>query len=98
MTWIKREWTGDEAQEWTKEDLIAWVLSPLAYLGLTAGIALSLLAKWPGYVLLALAVVFTFLIFWIQRPKLDAASEEYEIKQKEYIEEIEEMERWGEER
>jgi hypothetical protein len=96
MTWIKREWTGDEAQEWTKEDVIAWILSPLAYLGFTAGVALTLLAKWQGYILLASAGVFTFLIFWIQRPKLEAGSGEYETKQKEYLKEIERMQRWEE--
>jgi 4-amino-4-deoxy-L-arabinose transferase-like glycosyltransferase len=96
MSWIKRKWTGKEAQEWTKEDVIAWILSPLAYLGLTAGIALTLLLKWPGYILLALAIVFTFLIFWIQRPKLEAASEEYEKRQKEYLKELEKIERWEE--
>jgi hypothetical protein len=46
--------------------------------------------------LLALAIVFTFLIFWIQRPKLEAVSEDYERKQKEYLKEIEKMERWEE--
>jgi uncharacterized membrane protein len=95
---IRREWTSEEAQEWTKEDFIAWILSPLAYLCFTAGIALSILLKPIGFLILALAIVFTFIIFWIQNPKLNAVSEDYELKQKKYLEEIEKMQIWKEEK
>lgn len=95
---IRREWTSEEAQEWTIEDVIAWVLSPLAYLCFTAGIALSLLMKPVGFVILALAIVLTFIIFWVQKPKLNAVSDDYELKQKKYLKEIEEMQRWKEEK
>ncbi len=31
MSWIKKTWTADEADRWSKEDYIAFVISPLIY-------------------------------------------------------------------
>ena len=52
MPLIRRTWTAIEADEWTKEDWIAIILSPLIYVLLTIGTALSLLLLWYGYVML----------------------------------------------
>ena len=37
MGWIKRHWTAAEADEWTREDWLAIVISPLAYMLIMIG-------------------------------------------------------------
>ena len=96
MGWIRTEWTPHDADEWTKEDWIAIVLSSLAYVALTLGVGLSLLLLWVGYVVLALGIVFTIAMFAVINPKLKTISSEYEKKQKEYLEELEKIVRWEE--
>lgn len=93
---IKREWTPEEADEWTKEDWIAIVLAPLAYVALMLGIAFTILAVPLGYVILAVGAILTALMHLVIDPKLRALSEEYERRQKEYLEELERIERWEE--
>ena len=93
---IKREWTPEEADEWTKEDWVAIVLAPLAYIALMLGIAFSILAMPVGYVILAAGAVLTALMHLVIDPKLRAVSEEYEKRQREYLEELERIERWEE--
>jgi len=94
MTLIRRTWTAAEADEWTKEDWIAIVLSPLCYILLTLGLALSILYRWEGYIMLAVGIVLTILMHWVIDPKLKAISEEYETKQQEYLQKLEEKVRW----
>ena len=94
MSLIKRDWTAAEAEEWTKEDWLAIIVSPIAYILIMLGIALSFLLLWPGFVLLALGIVATVLMHWIIDPKLKAISDEYELRQKEYIAELERTARW----
>ena len=94
MSFIRREWTTAEADEWTKEDWLAIILSPLAYVLIMLGIALSFLLLWPGFVILAVGIVVTVLMHWIIDPKLKAISDEYELRQKEYIAELERTARW----
>lgn len=93
---IKREWTPEEADEWTKEDWVAIVLAPLAYIALMLGIAFSILAMPVGYVILAAGAILTALMHLVIDPKLRAVSEEYEKRQREYLEELERIERWEE--
>jgi len=93
---IRRKWTPEEADEWTKEDWIAIVLAPLAYIALMLGIAFSILAMPVGYFVLAVGVILTALMHLVIDPKLRAVSEEYEKRQKEYLEELERIERWEE--
>jgi antibiotic biosynthesis monooxygenase (ABM) superfamily enzyme len=96
MGWIKRTWTPHEADEWTKEDWIAIVLSPLSFIFITFGLAMSLFLLPLGFVLLLLGLVVTAVMFWVIGPKLDVISEDYEHKQREYLEDLEKIQRWEE--
>jgi membrane protein YdbS with pleckstrin-like domain len=96
MLGIKRRWTAAEADRWTKEDHLVFVISPLVYVLLAVGTALSLLLLWYGWVLLALGIVLMLAMIWIIDPKLKAISEDYEAKQKKYLEELEKIVRWEE--
>ncbi|MFQ5822791.1 MAG: hypothetical protein ACE5JB_01920 [bacterium] len=96
MAWIRRKWTPIAADEWTREDWIAIVLSPLAYLTLTIGVALSFLLLWWGFLILAIAIGLTILMHWVIDPKLKVLSREYEKHQKEYLAELEKSVRWEE--
>ncbi|MDH4071263.1 MAG: hypothetical protein OEV30_12680 [Ignavibacteria bacterium] len=91
---IKRTWTAAEADEWTKEDWVAIVLSPIIYICVMVGTALSLLLLLPGFILLCVAVVAAAFMHWVIDPKLKAISHEYEQKQAHYIEELERNTRW----
>jgi len=92
---FKREWTAAEADEWTKEDWFAIVLSPITYFLWVLGVALAFLNQTTGYVLTAIAAILTWLLFWVIDPKLKAVSEEYEKNQTRYLEELEHSNRWG---
>jgi len=96
MSWIKRRWTAVEADRWTKEDYLTFVISPLVYVLLMIGTALSLLLRWYGFLLLGAGVILLLLMLWIIDPKLKAISEEYEVKQKQYLEDLEKIARWEE--
>ena len=94
MPFIRRTWTAIEADEWTKEDWITIILSPLSYILLTVGAALSLLLFWYGYLLLAVGIALTAVMHWIIDPKLKAISAEYEKKQQDYLHDLEASVRW----
>ena len=94
MSWIKRRWTAVEADRWTKEDYLTFIISPLVYVLLMIGTALSLLLRWYGFLLLGAGVALLLVMLWIIDPKLKAISEDYEVKQKHYLEEIEKIARW----
>jgi len=96
MRGIKRKWTSAEADQWTKEDYITFIISPLVYVLLAVGTALSIFLFWYGWVLLALGLVLLVVMLWIIDPKLKAISEGYELKQKKYLEDLEKIERWEE--
>ncbi len=96
MLGIKRRWTAAEADCWTKEDYLVFVISPLIYIFLAVGTALSLLLFWYGWVLLAFGIVLLLVMIWIIDPKLKAISEDYEAKQKKYLEDLERIARWEE--
>ncbi|NWG14608.1 MAG: hypothetical protein HXY20_13860 [Acidobacteria bacterium] len=94
MAWIKRSWTPHEADEWTKEDWIAIVLSPLSFILITFGLAMSLFLLTAGFVMLLIGIAITVFMFWVIDPKLDVLSEDYERKQREYLNELEKIQRW----
>ena len=94
MAWIRRRWSAEEADRWTKEDYLTFVISPLVYVLLMVGTALSLLLQWPGFLLLGIGIVGLLLMIWIIDPKLKAISEDYEVKQKRYLEDLEKIARW----
>jgi SSS family solute:Na+ symporter len=91
---VKREWSPEDADEWTREDWMAIVLSPLSYVALMVGLALAILKLWIGFVVLALGLAFAAVMYWIIDPKLRAISAEYEKRQKEYLEGLEKIVRW----
>ncbi len=94
MSWIKRRWTAAEADVWTKEDYLTFVISPLVYVLLMIGTALSLFLLWYGFLLLGVGLALMLLMLWIIDPKLKAISGDYEIKQKHYLEALEKIVRW----
>ena len=96
MSWVRRKWTPSEADEWTKEDLIAVILSPLTYILIPLGLALSLFGLWYGFVTLGVGIIITLIMFWVINPKLSTISTEYEKKQKAYLENLERIIRWEE--
>ena len=94
MTLKRRQWTAKEAEEWTREDTIAVIISPIIYILLMIGCALSILTMWQGYVVLGAGVVLLLVLIFVINPKLSAVSLGYEKKQKEYIEELERRVKW----
>ncbi len=97
MSFVRRKWTPAQADEWTKEDWFTIVLSVLSFILLTLGAALSLLLFAWGYVILFLGIVAAVLMFYIIDPKLSVLSADYDKKQREYLDELEKIERWEEE-
>ena len=91
---IQRIWTARDADEWTREDWIAIILSPAAYILLTLGVALTILLQPAGYWMLGIGIVVTVLLHWVIDPKLKAISAEYETKQQTYLKELEAKVRW----
>jgi len=96
MPWIRRDWTPHEAEEWTREDWIAIVLSPLSYILITFGLAMSLFMLPAGFVLLALGIAAAIGMFRAIGPKLGVISQEYESRQRDYLQELEQIQRWEE--
>jgi len=91
---IKRTWTAEEAQDWTREDWIAIVLSPMVFAGIMFGLTKVLLLQWWGFIWLAGAVVGSCVIYWVIDPKLRAVSVDYEAQQASYINTLESRMRW----
>lgn len=96
MSFINRKWTPAHADEWTKEDWITIVISPICYILLSLGIGLSMLLLPVGFIVLAAGIILTIIMHWIIDPKLKMISEEYEKKQKNYLETLESNTRWEE--
>jgi len=96
VSWIRREWTPDAAQHWTREDFLAAVLSALSYGLIIIGGTLSLVASVAGYVTLAAGIALAGLMYWVIDPKLRAVSAEYEKQQQAHLERMEGITRWEE--
>lgn len=96
MAFIQRSWTPEQAEEWTKEDWMTIVLSPMAYILIAVGVALSILLRPLGFVLLIAGIVVTVAMHLIIDPKLKVISTEYEKNQKRYLEELDRRIRWEE--
>ncbi len=94
MSWIRTKWTAEQADRWSKEDYITFILSPLIYFLLAIGVALSLLLLWYGWFILGVSIVLFVVMVKIIDPKLKAISEDYEAKQKRYLEDLEKIVRW----
>lgn len=96
MSWIQTKWTAEQADNWTKEDYLTFIISPIVYFLLALGVTLSLLMLWYGWVIFGLSIILLIVMIRIIDPKLRAISEDYETKQKEYLEELEKIARWEE--
>jgi Na+/proline symporter len=91
---IRRTWTPEEADAWSREDWIAIVLSPVIMgLGMV-GAANACLGRASGLWQLALATGLGVVMFWVIDPKLKAVSVEYELQQARYLERLEEQMKW----
>jgi hypothetical protein len=96
MGWLRKRWTAQEADRWSREDYLAFIISPLVYFLLALGIAFSLLLLWYGWVILGVSLILLVVMIKIIDPKLKAISEDYEMKQKQYLEDLEKIARWEE--
>lgn len=97
MAFIRRNWTPDAAEQWSREDWIAAAFSALAYLLIIVGGTLALLNLLEGYLLLLAGIIAAAAMYWVIDPKLRAVSDEYERKQKEFLEHVERITRWEKE-
>lgn len=97
MALIRRIWTSKEADDWTREDTLTVIISPLVYILITLGTALSFLLLPLGFVLLLLGILLLLVMIYIINPKLSTISAAYEKKQKQYLEELEKKIQWQEE-
>jgi vacuolar-type H+-ATPase subunit I/STV1 len=95
MSWIRREWTSEAADRWSREDWIAALFSAMAYLLILLGSALSLLAMPVGFMLLGGGILAAAAMYFVIDPKLRAISADYEKKQKAYLERLERLTRWS---
>lgn len=93
---IRRSWTPEEAEGWSREDWIAIVLSPIVYALIIIGVARLLLGLLDGVLITLGAIVGAFFLYWVIDPKLRAVSIEYEAKQSGYLEQLERSVRWDE--
>ena len=96
MGFIKRNWTAKEADEWTKEDTLTVIISPLVYMALMIGCAMSVLLIPIGFFILAAGIILLLVLIYIINPKLSAISEEYEKKQKHYLKTLDKKIKWEE--
>ena len=91
---IRRSWTAEQASEWTREDWIVIVLSPLVFAFILFGLTKLLLLQISGLWLVLAAIAGAAAIYWVIDPKLRAVSEEFETTQAKYLEELERSVRW----
>ncbi|MCG6988518.1 MAG: sodium:solute symporter [Gemmatimonadetes bacterium] len=93
---IRRRWTAEEADAWSREDWIAIILSPLCMAFAMVGAANLFLLRGSGVWQMALAIACAVFLFWVIDPKLRAVSVEYEQRQAEYLNRLEEKMHWRE--
>ena len=94
---MRRKWTPQEADEWTREDYWALVFSSLAYLLIMVGTGLLLLLPLWGALVSLAGLVAAGVMYWIIDPKLRTISTEYEARQKQYLSDLERTMKWEEE-
>jgi hypothetical protein len=94
MSLVKKDWTPAEADRWTKHDFFACVFGVLAFFLVTIGVGGAMLLQWWGFVSLGLAVVFTWLTFWVIDPKLKTLSDAFDARQDEFLDAVERHNRW----
>ena len=93
---IQRQWDASSAQDWSREDWIAIVVSPIVFGCMLIGLTKLLLLQPDGIWLVLAAVAGMGIIYWVIDPKLRAVSEEYERAQSRYLDDLEHRVRWQE--
>ncbi|HUT52408.1 MAG TPA: sodium:solute symporter [bacterium] len=93
---FKKDWTPDEADEWTIHDILAATFSVITYITMAVGIAGILLFQWWGFAATAVSIVCIWLMYKVIDPKLKAMSIAFEKKEKEYIAHVDKTTRWEE--
>ena len=96
MSIIKKDWSSEEADAWTKEDFYAVVLSVISFLLVFIGTCYAFLLESIGFLLLAIGALLIYFTFRIINPKLNAISADYEKKQKKYLENLDKIIKWEE--
>jgi hypothetical protein len=91
---VRRTWTAEEADAWSREDWIAIVLSPLIMALGMVGAANLFLGRGSGVWQLLVAVALGAVMFWVIDPKLRAVSADYEARQARDLERLEQRMRW----
>ncbi|MBN1765692.1 MAG: hypothetical protein JW860_10575 [Sedimentisphaerales bacterium] len=94
MSLFKKDWSPEEADEWTVHDLVASVLSALSYILVMVGIAGALLLKLWGFIALGIGIICTILTYVVIDPKLRAMSAAFDKRQDEVLEQVEKTTRW----
>ncbi len=92
---IKREWSEEDCDAWTKEDYLAGFFSAISYFAWALGIYWAIMLEPIGFVLIAVAAVSTFLTFYIIDPKLKVQSETFEKRQLHYLKLLHDSQRWS---
>lgn len=93
---IRRVWTAEEADTWSREDWIAIVLSPLSMAFVMVGAANLFLLQHQGIWQMSFGIVCAAFLFWVIDPKLKAVSVDYEQRQSEYLNRLEKRMHWRE--
>jgi len=100
---LKRTWTAAEADEWTKEDVVAAALAVVCFVAVSFGTPYAFvsfgtpyafLLRPVGFLLLGGGILAGLVMLWLIRPKLDAVSADYEKKQARYLEKLEKVVKW----
>ncbi len=91
---FSRDWTPEEADEWTRHDVVAAALSSACYLLVAVGVAGALLLRPWGFVCLLASIVCGWLMFRVIDPKLKAMSVAFEGRQAGYLERVDRKTRW----
>ena len=94
MSFINREWTPENADEMHKEDWLAIFFSVVSYIALMVGAAMSALLIPIGFVILIIGILSALIMYWIIDPKLRSISAEYEKNEKDYLLQLEEIQKW----
>jgi hypothetical protein len=95
MTLLENDWTPETADQWTRHDLIASILSPLVYILATIGGAYAVFGNPLGWWLLTMAVALSLMLWAIIDRKLRVQSIAFAKHEEEHKEIVEERNRWG---
>jgi small-conductance mechanosensitive channel len=94
MELLRKDWSPDQADEWTIHDLLASILSVVAYMLTAIGVAGALLLQAWGFVALVIGVASVVLMYRVIDPKLRAMSEAFAKRQDEFLKHVDKTTRW----